>query len=115
MLAGAEESFEAEVYDFVIGKYNPDNFLVIVNTAERERVWRDEAVIAGQVNNFIEVVKEDLRAVEENPPERGKTGLLAENCQDGSILTLLELMETTQWSLIERVGQSSVNKSIQAY
>lgn len=59
----------------------------------------DEDVISGEVNNFIEIIKEDLQALKDHLPERTQKGLL-DNYEDGSIFNLLELMETTQWAEI---------------
>lgn len=46
MVASGGESFPSEVYDYVISKYNPDNFILIVNTKDRESAWADEEKIA---------------------------------------------------------------------
>ncbi len=56
------------MYDFVINKYNPENFILIVNTKVKIAPWKDEDKISNEVNNFIEVIKEDLESLNINPP-----------------------------------------------
>jgi hypothetical protein len=60
MLVNESDKFPASMYDFVISKYNPENFILIVNTKQKEQPWEDEGKISNEVNNFIEVIKEDL-------------------------------------------------------
>lgn len=76
MLAAPHESYPALLYDLLIHKFNPDNLLLIVDTKNKELRWGDEEIINGEVNNFIEIAKEDLEALAANLPERTKTGLL---------------------------------------
>lgn len=101
------------MYDYVVSKYNPENFILIVNTKHRQLAWADEEKIKNEVNNFIEVIKEDLEDLCKNPPERVKTGLLADVYEDGNFFNLLELMETTSWPHIERkvMGHNNKEKS----
>jgi hypothetical protein len=54
--------------------------------------WADEDRISNEVNNFIEVIKEDLEILNQNPPERTKKGLLADTYEDGNIFNVLELI-----------------------
>lgn len=68
-------------------------------------------MIANEVNNFIEVVREDLNKVVENFVEVKKQGLLDGHYEDGSIYNLIELMETTQWSQIEKISQKKISES----
>jgi hypothetical protein len=51
--------------------------------------WTDEERISNEVNNFIEVIKENLEVLNQNPPERTKKGLLTDYYEDGSIFNVL--------------------------
>ncbi len=57
MLVNDSSSFPSTMYDFVINKYNPENFILIVNTKTKNISWQDEEKISNEVNNFIEVIK----------------------------------------------------------
>jgi hypothetical protein len=68
--------------------------------------YREEDRIREEVNNFLEIVRENLESVVDSPPERKKgKGLLNDSYEDGSIFNLVELMETTQWSCMRRVDK----------
>jgi len=41
MLADQNESFSPKTYDYVINKYNPENFILIVNTTGKLMPWGD--------------------------------------------------------------------------
>ncbi len=44
----------------MINKYNPENFILVVNTKDKNCAWQDEEKISNEVNNFIEIIKENL-------------------------------------------------------
>ena len=42
LLAHQEDSFTSQTYDYVINKYNPENFILIVNIKDKLLTWADE-------------------------------------------------------------------------
>ena len=111
MITIPQESRPPHIYDNLIQKHNPDNFILILHSEHKGAIWKDQDVIANEVNNFIEVVREDLNGVVENFVEVKKQGLLDGHYEDGSIYNLIELMETTQWSQIEKISQKKSSES----
>ena len=63
MITIPQESRPPHIYDSLIQKHNPDNFILILHTEHKGTVWKDQDVIANEVNNFIEVLREDLNKV----------------------------------------------------
>ena len=112
-LVTEHESFPVLIYDHLIQKHSPDNFLLIINTENKEVPWKDEELIGREVNNFIEIIKEDLKVVGLEPPKLRQKGLLTDNYEDGSIFNVLDLMETTQWANMKRVGEKNKQKQVE--
>lgn len=56
-------------------------------------------------------MKDDLEVVVGDPPKRKTQGLLNDHYEDGNIFNLVELMETTQWSAMEKVTKEYKGKS----
>lgn len=110
MLVGGGQSHPAQLYDYAIHKHNPEGFILVVNQP-KEQPWKGSELIQNEVNNFIEVVQEDLRALSLHPPERKEIGLLKDNYEDGSIWSLLELVETTPWAHLDRKSDPKASQS----
>lgn len=92
--------------DRIIEKYNPDEFVLLVNTDNPEAKWKHEDTILEKCNNFIEIVKENLGKVHKNKPNWARGSLLNDEEEDQTgIFSILDRIQTTRWSSLVNVKQ----------
>ena len=71
-----------ENLDAIIEKYNPDEFLLLINTNNPQAKWKHEDTVLEKCNNFIEIVKENLSKVFKHKPNWARGTLLNDEEED---------------------------------